>query len=182
MKEQDLRVIKTKKALFQALVELLKSEHFHEITVTKICNSAQVNRSTFYAHYDNIDELFEQYFNDVMKELEKDYEGILEQLNRREKESMVPLYEHILANRPFYDMLLSENAPLKYVSAFNQSLIRFPKEIIDKNVSEETDLELYYAFCASATMGIIYYWKNSGYAKSPREMGIQTMNFFTRDL
>ncbi|MGM9950556.1 MAG: TetR/AcrR family transcriptional regulator [Lysinibacillus sp.] len=182
MKEQDLRVIKTKKALFQALVELLKSEHFHEITVTKICNSAQVNRSTFYAHYANIDELFEQYFNDIMEDLEEDYEGIVEQLNKLKKESMVPLYEHILANRSFYDMLLSENAPLKYVSVFNQLLIRFPKEVIDQNVSEETDLELYYAFCASATMGIIYHWKNSGYAKTPREVGIQTMNFFTRDL
>lgn len=182
MSEQDLRVIKTKKALFQTLVELLKSEHFHEITVTKICQTAQVNRSTFYAHYANIDELFEQYFNEIMNDLKEDYEGILEQLNRREKESMVPLYEHILANRSFYDILLSENAPLKYVSAFNQLLIRFPKEIIDRNVSEETDLELYYAFCASATMGIIYHWKNSGYAKTPLEMGIQTMNFFTQNL
>jgi len=182
LNEQDLRVIKTKKALFHSLVELLKTEHFHEITVTKICKSAQVNRSTFYAHYANIDELFEQYFNEIMSDLEEDYEGILEQLNRREKESMVPLYEHILDNRSFYDMLLSENAPLKYVSAFNQLLIRFPKEIIDQNVREGTDLELYYAFCTSATMGIIYHWKNSDYAKSPLEMGIQTMNFFTRDL
>lgn len=41
----------TKSLLQQALVELLEEEHLSSITVTALCARADVNRSTFYAHY-----------------------------------------------------------------------------------------------------------------------------------
>ena len=53
MNENDLRVIKTKNALFNALIELMKDKTFEEIKVSDICNKALINRSTFYAHFDD---------------------------------------------------------------------------------------------------------------------------------
>ena len=51
MKKDDLRIIKTKKALYNALINLMKNKTFEEIKVSDICNEALVNRSTFYAHF-----------------------------------------------------------------------------------------------------------------------------------
>ena len=53
MNESDLRVIKTKNALFNALIELMKDKTFEEIKVSDICNKALINRSTFYAHFED---------------------------------------------------------------------------------------------------------------------------------
>ena len=55
MKEEkkDLRIVKTKNALYLALVDLMKDKTFEEIKVSEICNKALVNRSTFYAHFDD---------------------------------------------------------------------------------------------------------------------------------
>ena len=49
MKEEkkDLRIVKTKNALYLALVDLMKDKTFEEIKVSEICNKALINRSTY---------------------------------------------------------------------------------------------------------------------------------------
>ena len=52
-KKTDLRIIKTKKVIYEALIDLMKEKTFEEIKVSDICNKALINRSTFYAHYED---------------------------------------------------------------------------------------------------------------------------------
>lgn len=51
MNVNDLRVVKTKKNIENALIDLLQKKNFHEITVRDILSVALINRSTFYKHY-----------------------------------------------------------------------------------------------------------------------------------
>ena len=44
----------TKKMMKNALIDLLDEKPLEKITVTEICKNADVNRSTFYAHYPDI--------------------------------------------------------------------------------------------------------------------------------
>lgn len=55
--KKDLRIIKTEKALYEGLLNLMKDKSFEEINVVDICNAALINRSTFYAHYNDKYEL-----------------------------------------------------------------------------------------------------------------------------
>ena len=48
---EDLRVRRTKKALYDAFIELLNSKPFDEITVNELCDTAKIRRATFYKHY-----------------------------------------------------------------------------------------------------------------------------------
>lgn len=48
---QDLRIIKTHKAIREAMVTLLHEKPYHEIYVQDILVKALVNRTTFYRHY-----------------------------------------------------------------------------------------------------------------------------------
>ena len=72
MNKNDLRVIKTKNALYNALIELMKEKTFEEIKVSDICNKALINRSTFYAHYDDKYELLTDCINDLKNSLTKE--------------------------------------------------------------------------------------------------------------
>lgn len=58
----DLRVIKTKRALHEALVELLKNRRLEQVTISELCRVANVNRGTFYLHYARVEDVFEEYF------------------------------------------------------------------------------------------------------------------------
>lgn len=69
MKKTDLRVVKTKKVLYDTLEELMKNKAFEEIKVSDICTHAFINRSTFYAHYTDKYELLAAYIHDLKNSL-----------------------------------------------------------------------------------------------------------------
>ena len=147
----------------------------------EICTRAHINRSTFYAHYMNMDELFLDYFTRLMEELKEDYQLVLENLDNPNNQSTIPLFQHIMKHRNFYDVLLSDNAPLKYLIEFKRYIVDLPYEVIVRNITEEIDLDLFISFSSSATMGMIYHWKKTGYEKSAEEMSRQLTRFFTKE-
>lgn len=60
MDTDDRRIRKTKKALKEAFAELLMEKELHSITIRELSNRADVHRATFYAHYKDIYDLYEQ--------------------------------------------------------------------------------------------------------------------------
>lgn len=50
-----------------ALISLLETKEFTEISIMDICKKAGVNRSTFYAHYDNAYELLQETYDGLIK-------------------------------------------------------------------------------------------------------------------
>ena len=65
----DKRVIKTKQALTEALFDLLETKSIDDVTVTKLCDKAGVNRRTFYIHYSNVDDIFNDYQEELSTEV-----------------------------------------------------------------------------------------------------------------
>ena len=54
----DARAVRTRAALATALVTLMDGRPFDDISVQEICERAGVGRSTFYAHFQDKDEMF----------------------------------------------------------------------------------------------------------------------------
>lgn len=50
----------------RAFLTLLENKEFAEISIMDICNNAGVNRSTFYAHYDNTYDLLKESFESLI--------------------------------------------------------------------------------------------------------------------
>ena len=49
--KEDLRIIKTKRKLFDTFMLLLEHKLYDEITVNELCSKANVRRATFYKHF-----------------------------------------------------------------------------------------------------------------------------------
>lgn len=69
-KREDLRVIKTKKNLYEGLLMMMRDKPFEDIKVSDICEKTLINRSTFYDHFSDKYELLNSLINDLEKELE----------------------------------------------------------------------------------------------------------------
>lgn len=62
----DLRVLKTKKNIREAFLELRKNRSLDDIKVNALCEKAMVNKTTFYNHYQDIYELSEELEAEVL--------------------------------------------------------------------------------------------------------------------
>jgi AcrR family transcriptional regulator len=69
VKKTDLRVIKTKRAIYQALIELLRKKGINKITVSELAGKAEINKGTFYLHYSDIRDLYENALKKHLGEL-----------------------------------------------------------------------------------------------------------------
>ena len=83
-KKDDLRVVKTKKVLYETLIDLMKTKTFEEIKVSDICSKALINRSTFYAHYEDKYELLVEFINSLKEEFTNELNKNKNILNTRE--------------------------------------------------------------------------------------------------
>ena len=68
-RKTDLRIIKTKKNLYESLLYLMKEKPFEELKVSEICENALVNRSTFYSHFDDKYDLLDSLICDLKDSL-----------------------------------------------------------------------------------------------------------------
>lgn len=71
MPQTDLRVVKTLKQIDQALLESLSEMPFEKITVDQLCQTAIINRSTFYKYHKSKYDLMEQYLKRTLNEFQK---------------------------------------------------------------------------------------------------------------
>lgn len=55
----DLRVVKTRKAIHEAFARLMSQMEYSQITISAISREAMINRNTFYLHYSSKGELLE---------------------------------------------------------------------------------------------------------------------------
>lgn len=63
------RNTQTKDKIKKSFIKLMKDKGFDNLSVSDITDEAQINRSTFYSHYDDKFDLLQHYENDVLKSL-----------------------------------------------------------------------------------------------------------------
>ena len=59
----DKRIVKTRKAVFNAVLDLAAQKEIDKITVVELCQKAGINKSTFYLHYKSIEDCFQSCFD-----------------------------------------------------------------------------------------------------------------------
>ena len=95
MKHEEISMY-TKKALSEALKEALKTKPFKKITVSELIESCNINRKTFYYHFEDIYALlvwtFEQEAINVVKHFDLRPRAIIETLDLRR-----PIYKQTAA-------------------------------------------------------------------------------------
>lgn len=94
----DLRIIRTRKALFDAFLELLQQERFDSITVNVLCEKAMVRRATFYKHFADKYDFFAAFVRHISEEFCA--KGLLQMQEERlakkgrEEETLTPPMEY----------------------------------------------------------------------------------------
>lgn len=107
----DLRIIKTKKSIYDALSELMYEKTFEEIKVSEICEKALINRSTFYAHFEDKFDLFSNLIKDLKEEIKSkiEPEGKYKNLEEYYRRTIEIVLSHIASNKAFFLKIIDKN-------------------------------------------------------------------------
>ncbi len=65
----DRRFLKNKRDIQRAFIDLVVEKGYSKITISDIAKKADINRMTFYAHYDEVSDIFDEFVNDMEKEI-----------------------------------------------------------------------------------------------------------------
>ena len=107
----DLRVIKTNKVLFNALITLMEQKDFDKIKISDICEVALINRSTFYAHYENKYDLLLAIIDNLKHNLENELKQNKEENISKNyfMEFLKILINHVDEKRATYNSILKND-------------------------------------------------------------------------
>ena len=124
----------------QALIALLEEKAFGDISIMDICKTAGVNRSTFYAHYENLYDLLKETQESVIQGFFETFVGAgLKSLDLSKMSAddlifispqyLVPYLTFIKKNRKLYEVYNNSNA--------------FPIGEMDKQLIEKIFVPIY---------------------------------------
>lgn len=168
-KKGNQRYQETCQRIEGAMIELLEEKGAGQVTVSEICRKAQVHRTTFYGHYDDIPDLMNhvagQMFSHVM-------EGFHLADDEASGEGFIKLFYYIKENRQMFRSLMDYYGSRHYEFAILPSrLERHIKEIMEKAGYEKGESALYYyIFFTEGLKAVIYRWLERDCAESPEKM------------
>ena len=159
---RDSEILPAKERLENAFWELLSEREYRKITVTDIVRTADVNRNSFYYHFDDIPSLLEEILVEeadrfVATETDNNtsvYESLISVIDYAFSNKSVIQHIYNSANRTTFDVYLNRICTHAIKSYFD-------KLEITKNIAED-DLDAMIMYYKCQLVGFIIDWLGGG--------------------
>ncbi len=168
--KMNQRVALTKRLIKDGLLLLLKNKDIQQISVKELCETAQVNRSTFYTHYGTP--------RDVLIDIERD---ALEDLNMetcRTREDirshLVRMCEYLYKHRETQRLIMKNNTDEEVAQTLADPIFSFyvPAAFLgDLSGRDPADVSLCASFLTFGMYHVLKDWLLSNIEKTPEEIG-----------
>ena len=149
----DRRILKTKKAIYEALVELMQKKKLNSITVTELAAQADINRKTFYTYYSTVNDVLDEGINELITSLKDLLCAMSEDYNMFSPQTLFAFLNTIMSDADIArDLFASDNGSL----LFNR-LQKLVNRDIKMNVPSE-QYPLISSFVAGGMVSAYYEW------------------------
>jgi AcrR family transcriptional regulator len=163
MKEMKLsrKTRYTRKVLGDSLVELMKDKPVTKITIKELCESADVNRTTFYAHYKDQYDLLRQIEEETFVRIEDILDKYESKHSKREIFEMTEeIFAFIASNSNSVQTLLIENGDIGFQKKLFHRFMhkeRVMKYFSEKSIGREAK-EYWYVYLINGAIGLVQHW------------------------
>jgi hypothetical protein len=167
MDNLELKALSSQKKLGKALIELLQYKDFLDINVKELCLLAKVNRTTFYAHYDNTFELLEEtkqnMINDFLASYKnKSFKDVMNSdfnIDLISEEYVLPYLKFIKKNKNIYNVYVKCSLALGTEEYFTAIVNNIAKPLFEKNAKSDGVEILYISrFYVEGINSIVKLW------------------------
>lgn len=153
----------TKRALANALKTLMQTTAFAKISVADICEKCDMNRKSFYYHFQDKYELmnwiFDMEFIGLIKHGSSDHSV----------EELAALFRILYDNRAFYRNALSVQGQNSLSEHIREIALPVLQSRLQEALADETNSEFYISFFLDALLGAIVRWVKDDQCEPPEE-------------
>ena len=166
---------KTKDKIQASLIKMLDAVAPDDITVTAICDSAEINRATFYYHYDSVKDVFA----DLEAKMERDFAEFISMSafnsdGTPAKSFYVTFIEFVAKNATICRMILNSkhSAGKEFLSRAIESGRQKVTNLFAMlyPACPASKINFYYLFVSNGFIALIEYWLNNGMKESVAEI------------
>ena len=157
----------TKKLFRTALVELMQEKPFHKITIKEICDRADLNRTTFYLHYEDQNQLLNEIINLIeanMKEYISASSGEADRLQR-----LTIYLEYVKRNVAIYCLFMRSEDAGGSRSRIITDILSDMRYTLPLLGSPEESAYVY-RYVIEGSISMIFRWIDNGFDLSAEEL------------
>ena len=176
LEQTDLRVRRTHKLLWEALMAELSERTIEEITVSDICERAMVHRTTFYKHYEDKYALLEQGIRQMYADLlaEEEHKPPSAYSLEHPPPYFIRLFEHAAQHQQFYKLMLCGEG----IGRFQKLVKEYIADVVSTGVPESSQanehlavrIDMHAHYIAGATLSFLAWWLEHDMPFSPHQM------------
>lgn len=174
MKEmkQTRKTLYTRNVLKDSLIELMKEKPISKITIKELCENADINRTTFYAHYADQYSLLRQIEDETLSWLKEAIPDLFNITDEHETmKILVRIFQYFSENNRHLQVLMSEQGDMD----FQKQLFTLIYEQCGMSPSAAASADMgakedYFIFVINGSVGLIRHWLKNGVNKSAQEM------------
>lgn len=180
MEKLDRRIRKTRAQLIGGLITLLKEKDIQDISVKELADLVDINRGTFYLHYNDIYDMVHKIEDELFAEfetiLEKDFPTLEHPVSPYE--AMLDVF-HVLENKKeITRVLIGPHGDLIFVNRM-KNMVKQRIETLLETTSTNPNNEFYSAFVVSGFIGIFETWLLKDDPATPEHMAEFCANILT---
>ena len=174
----DRRIQRTRQLLLDSLIKLILERGYETITVQDIIDRANVGRSTFYAHFQDKEDLLLSGFENMRDMFEGFQKGSSPATSGWN--FSLALFQHAAERRPAFKALFGKRAGVVILNHLEKAMTAVLKEhfqtVLPKK-KQVVPLDIFVEYMVSVFLGLLTWWLDND---SPQSAG--QMNAYYRKL
>ena len=180
VEKEDPRVLRTRKLLQDAFIELMGGHSFESITVQDITAAAKVNHATFYRHYRDKYHLADAIFAGALDSMLRTFgpPKSLPEMDRTDSSVILKswgvIFRHVADNERLYRTLFNSSGNTAFIRRIREHFASIVKERMEARIKQnkptgarsgtgkKPSSDIPYALAANLMIGTIGWWLEEG--------------------
>ena len=184
---QDRRVRRTRRALREAMLDLMEEKGYDQVTVEELTDRADIGRTTFYLHYSAKQDLLLEQFGELLDQLVDQLSQIPLSSWQQAGESFTVgdhpsrpicmIFQHAADNKDLYQIVLQGEGVDQASERLQVIMTNAVNTFLSHKLGEESDqltlkipIELFGNYFAGAMLGVIKWWLEADMPYTSQEM------------
>ena len=169
----------TKRLMKDALLELLEQNELAKISVTAVCDAADVHRSTFYKYYTSTSNLLEEIEQDFLSRIPFPPKKINQQTQEQLLIETTAFFDFVKQNEKAFRILFSDSVGNSFTARIEDYLCSGFIPIL--TIEDKQNAVYIQRYIAHGTVGLLKEWVKAGFPVSSHKIA-EMMYFLSRKI